>query len=260
MNKVLWLLLITVALGRATTIAEAQQPTPFRIGWISAGSGSDSTAFNAFRAGLRDLGYVEGHDLIIDAHWGEGSNERTNQLAAELVRSNPRVIVTQAGTAVFSVRRAGATMPIVFGFSGDPVEGGLVDSFARPGRNLTGMSFLSLELVGKRVELLKEPIPSLKRVAILANPQHPGEKGERQASQAAIKALGLAFEYFEVRPGSDFDDALAPIAKSRSEVIVVFPDAGMIRNSPRIAVFAVKNRIPAISGWAEFAERGNLMT
>ena len=239
-------------------VVEAQQSPPFRIGWISAGGSSEG--INAFREGMRDLGYVEGRNLIIDARWGEDSNERTEQLAAELVRSNPRVIVTQAGTAVFAVRRTGATIPIVFGFSGDPVEAGLVDSLARPGRNLTGMSFLSLELVGKRVELLKETIPSLKRIAILANPQHPGEKGERQASQAAVKALGLAFEYFEVRPGSDFDDVLAPIAKSRSEAIIVFPDAGMLRRSERIAAFAVKNRIPAMSGWAEFAERGNLMT
>lgn len=241
-------------------MVEAQQPTPVRIGWISSGGGSDSTAFNAFRGGLHDLGYVEERSLIIDARWGEGSNERTDQLAMDLVRSNPRVIVTQAGTAVFSIRRAGATMPIVFGFSGDPVEAGLVGSYAHPGRNLTGVSFLSLELVGKRVELLKETIPSLKRIAILANPLHPGEKSERQASQAAIKALGLVFEYFEIRPGSDFDDVLAPIAKSHSEAIVVFPDAGMLRRSEQIAAFAAKNRIPAMSGWAEFAERGNLMT
>ena len=237
---------------------EAQQPAPFRIGWISADS--PSAGIDAFRSGMRDLGYVEGRNVIIDARWGDASNERLEQLAAELVRSNPRVIVTQAGIAVFAVRRAGAAMPIVFAFSGDPVEAGLVDSFARPGRNFTGMSFLALELVGKRVELLKETIPSLKRIAILANPQHPGEKAEREISQAAVKALGIAFEYFEVRPGSNFDNALAPIAKSRSEAVVVFPDAGMLRNSQRIAAFAVKNRIPAMSGWAEFAERGNLMT
>jgi putative ABC transport system substrate-binding protein len=103
---------------------------------------------------------------------------------------------------VFAIQRTGTTLPVVFGLSGDPIQAKLVDSLAHPGRNFTGLSFLSLELVGKRVELLKEMIPSVKRMAILANPLHPGEKGERQASESVIKALGLSFEYFELRPGT----------------------------------------------------------
>src|SRR5512132_3834524 len=145
---------------------------------------------------MRLRGYVEGRDVIIESRWGEGSNERLDQLAIELVKSNPQLIVTQGGPATAPVVRAGATMPIVFAFSGDPVEGKLVDSFAHPGRNLTGVSLLSLELVGKRMELLKEAMPSLKRVAILANPQHPGEQSELHASQSAARELGLALEYF----------------------------------------------------------------
>jgi putative ABC transport system substrate-binding protein len=241
-------------------VAKAQQPALVRVGWLSAGKGSDAVSFVAFRAGLRDYGYIEGRNLILDPRWGELSNERTEQLATELLRTSPQVIVTQAGTAVFAMLRTGTTLPVVFGLSGDPVEAKLVDSLARPGRNFTGLSFLSLELVGKRVELLKEMAPSIKRIAILANPLHPGEKGERRASEAIIKALGLSFEYFEVRPGADMSDVLSAIAKSRSDAIVIFPDAGMLGQSEAIAAFAAKNRVPTISGWAEFAESGNLMT
>ena len=120
--------------------------------------------------------------------------------------------------------------------------------------------FLSLDLVGKRMELLKEALPALKRVAILARPEHPGEQGELRASQAAAKSLGLAIDYHQVRNALELDSALAALLKSRSKAIVAFPDAGMMRNSEKIAAFALKNRIPAISGWAHFAEQGNLMT
>ena len=173
---------IAAAFAMFAAAAQAQQPAPVRIGWISNDRGGNSPMFDAFRDGMRELGYVEGRNVIIEPHWGEGSNERLDRLAVELVNSKPRMIVTQGGPATYPVVRAGATMPIVFGFSGDPVEGNLVESFARPGRNLTGVSLLSLELVGKRMELLKEVIPGLKRVAILANPQHPGEQGELHAS------------------------------------------------------------------------------
>jgi putative tryptophan/tyrosine transport system substrate-binding protein len=239
---------------------QAQQPAPVRIGWISTDRGGNSPMFDAFRDGMRELGYVEGRNVIIEPHWGEGSNERLDRLAVELVKSNPRMIVTQGGPATYPVVRAGATMPIVFGFSGDPVEGKLVESFARPGRNLTGVSLMSLELVGKRMELLKEVIPALKRVAILANPQHPGEQGELHASQSAAKQLGLTVEYFQLPVTAKLDDTLIAVAKSRSGAIVVFPDAYLMRMSERIAEFAVKNRTPAISGWASFADEGNLMT
>jgi len=259
-NVVLLSILFVVSQPAVALIANAQQPASFRVGWLSAGGSGDHRAFVAFRSGLRDHGYVEERNLTLDPRWGESSNERTEQLAAELVRSNPQVIVTQAGTAVFAMRRTGTTLPVVFGFSGDPIQAKLVDSLAHPGGNFTGLSFLSLELVGKRVELLKEMIPSVKRIAILANPVHPGEKEERQASESIIKALGLSFKYFELRPGTDVKDALSAIAKSRSDAIVVFPDAGMLRHSETIAAFAAKNRVPAISGWAEFAEGGNLMT
>jgi putative ABC transport system substrate-binding protein len=237
-----------------------QQPAPVRICWLSAGGGADHSALDAFRDGMRDLGYVEGRNLVIDARWGDGSNQRLNRYAVELVSSMPKALVTQAGQAIFAVRRTKPEIPIVFGLSGDPVEAGLVASFAHPGGYFTGVSFLSLELVGKRMELLKETIVTLKRVAVLANPGHPGEKSEQRETRAAAKALGLDVEYFPASPGPAYDSVLPEVVKSRSQALFVFPDAGVIGNSEKIAAFSVKNRIPAMSGWAEFAERGNLMT
>jgi len=248
----------TSAIG-VTLSALAQQPRVFRIGWISIDRAAGSPFLDPLRAGLRDLGYFEGRNLAIEARWGDESMERSEQLAAELVQLKPQIIVTQGPTA-FLLRKAGATMPVVFGFSGDPVEAGFVDSLPRPGRNYTGMSFLSLDLVGKRMELLREMLPGLKRVAIIARPEHPGEQGELRVSQAAAKSLGLAVSYFPIKSTQELEDALAAVPKSRSEAIVAFPDAVMMRFSERVAAFSVKNRVPAISGWAQFAERGNVMT
>ena len=209
---------------------------------------------------MRDFGYFEGRNAVIDARWGDGSVERIDQLAADLVRSKPQVIITQGGPSTYPVRRAGATMPVVFVFSGDPVEGGLVDSFARPGRNFTGISLMSIELIGKRMELLKEVMPRLRRVAVFSNPEHPGEQSELRASEAAAKSLGLILEYFQVRTRAELEDVLPFVLTSRSQAIVVFPDAFLMRYSEYISQFAIKNRIPAMSGWALFAERGNLMS
>lgn len=245
----------------APLVCFAQQPTVFRIAWLSNDRGAgNSPFFDAFRQGLRELGYIEGRNITIDARWGAASSERLAQMAAELVQSNPQVIVTQGGPAAFSIKRGGTTIPVVFAFSGDPVEAELVESLARPGRNFTGVSFLTLELVGKRLELLKEAIPSLRRVAIMANPQHPGEKSELRASQAAAKSLGIELAYFTVQSAADFKNALDAIPGTRSEAIGVFPDATMMRYSEEIAAFAIKHRMPAASGWAQFADGGNLMT
>jgi putative ABC transport system substrate-binding protein len=217
--------------------------------------------YDAFRLGMRELDYAEGRNLAIETRWGEGgSPERLDQLAAELVALKPQVIVTQGGPSTFPVQRTGTSIPVVMGFSGDPVEAKLAATFAHPGGNFTGMTFLSLELAGKRMELLKEVLPGLKRVAILANPQHPGEQGELRASQAAAKALGLDIDYFQIGNVAELDEALANVVKRRSEALLQFPDAFTLRYRDRIAQFSIDNRIAAISGWAQFADSGNLMT
>jgi putative tryptophan/tyrosine transport system substrate-binding protein len=252
--------LAACALLMARRVA-AQNPAQSRIGWLSNDRAGNSAFYEAFRLGMRELGYVEGRNLVIEARWGEGGGAaRLDQLAAELVGLKPQVIVTQGGPATFPVYRTGTRIPVVMGYSGDPIEAKLAASFARPGGNFTGMTFLSLELAGKRMELLREVLPALKRVAILANPEHPGQQGELRASQAAAKELGLIIDYFQVRGAADLDEALAAVLKLRSDAIVQFPDALMMNYRDRIAQFSIENRIPAISGWAPFADSGNLMT
>lgn len=253
-------LLGTVAVVAAPLAAAQLSGRTYRIGWISPGGDLYTRpAFDALKEGLRELGYVEGSNLRIDARWAEGSDERLGQLARELVSSRHDVIVTQT-KAVFAVRAAGASGPVVFGFSGDPVLGRLADSLAHPGHNFTGVSMLSLDLVGKRIQLLQELLPKIRRVAVVTNPGHPGEQAELRASQAAATALGLSIDYFPFAKAKEFQAALDGIRKLRSEAIMVFPDNGTIAYSDRVAEFARSNRIPAISGWGEFAERGNVMS
>jgi putative ABC transport system substrate-binding protein len=240
--------------------AYAQPARVFHIGWLAYGrSMVGAHALDALRAGLRDLGYVEGRNLSLIERWSEPSPEDADRMALELVRLNPDVIVTTSA-AVLSVMRAGATTPVVFAFSGDPVVAKIVDNVARPGRNYTGMSFLSLELAARRMELIKEVLPGLKRAGVIANPQHPGRQAELSAALEAAAKLGIAVDYFEARTLPELDAGLAAIAKARCEAIVVFPDARTMSFTEQIAGFSLKNRMPAISGWTYFAENGNLMS
>jgi putative ABC transport system substrate-binding protein len=238
----------------------AQPAKVLRVGWISNDKSGNSPFFEAFRSGMRDLGYVEGRNLTLEAKFGEGNSDRLDPLAVELVQWKPQIIVTQGGPATYPVIRAGAKMPIVFGFSGDPIAGKLVKTFAHPGGNMTGMTFLSHELVGKRMELLKEVLPSLKRASVLARPQHPGEQDELRTTQTAAKSLGLAIHYEPVTSDAELEKALDATLKSNSEAIVAFPDAGMMRYGEQIAEFSIKHRIPAVSGWAQFVNSGNLLS
>ena len=246
----------------ALAIAVAGESVPvLRVAWVSPErAGSNSPNLAAFRAGMRELGYVEGKNLVIDTWWGEGSNERLEQMAGDIVRAQPDVIVTGSGLAVLPMTRAGVKLPIVFVLSADPVEAKVVASFARPGGNLTGMSLFSLDLMGKRLEFLKEAMPGLKRIAIIANPDHSGEPLELKAAQAAATKLGLSYRYFPVRSESEFEHALDSIARGRDEAILAFADGFTMGFAERIAAFSVANKVPAVSGWALFAQRGNLMS
>ena len=246
--------------GLAAAFPAVAQPTRSRIAWTSPTKAADGSLFlEELRRGLRELGYVEGRNIVIEAQWGEDSPERIAAMVAKVVASRPDVIVAQGATAP-PMRRATATIPVVFGYSGDPVAAGLVQSLSRPGGNLTGISFLALDLVGKRIELVREVLPGAKRIAVVAQPQHPGDEGERRASQAAASALGLVIEYYESRNSAQLMEALAAIEKSGSDAVVMFPVQNIILNRERIAAWALKHRVPAVSGWAQFAEGGNLMS
>jgi putative ABC transport system substrate-binding protein len=240
--------------------AQVRPPAPARIAWISS-SRRDvrSTFLNALRQGLEELGRVEERNFRIDTYWGEDSAERIDALVEEMLRSKPDLIVTQ-GPVIFNVQRSGTQLPVVFGYSGDPVEGGLVESLARPGRNLTGISMMSLELVGKRMQALVEALPGLRKVAVITNPGHAGERGELAATRTAASTLGLELAYLPMHNDVEMEAALSAAEDARCQAISVFPDAGMMRRSERFAEFATRTRMPAVSGWAEFARRGNVMS
>ncbi|MEY4643434.1 MAG: hypothetical protein RLZZ596_265 [Pseudomonadota bacterium] len=249
-----------LAIGASHALPVMGQSSNFRIAWISQTTAADGTLFlDALRYGLRAFGYVEGNNFRIDAYWGDDSPTRIEQLGNELVSLRPQVIVAQ-GSAALVLRRLTTTIPVVFGFSGDPMEAGLVVSLRHPGRNLTGISFLTLELVGKRLQLLKEVLPTAKRIAVVANPQHPGDQLERRATQVAASVLGLSLEYFEARNSVQLLEALAAIEKSGIDAVMFFPVQQVISNRERIAAWSIRHRLPTISGWAQFAEGGNLLT
>ena len=252
-----------VALIPAVTVlsATAQATRMLRVAWVSTDQkNSPSPNLNAFRGGMRDLGYVEGRDLTIESWWGEGSGERVEQMASDIVRAQPDVIVAAGGLALFALTRVGVKIPTVFSISADPVEAKVVESFARPGGNVTGISLFTLALVGKRMQMLQEALPGVKRVAVIANPQHPGEPKERDAAQLAAASLGLTLRYFPVKSETELEAALTDIGRNRDEAIVAFADGFTLGFAARLATFSLQTRIPVIDGWAPFARQGNLLT
>ena len=248
--------------------AQAQAPDRVRyIAWLGLGhAGTPSPYLESLRTGLRELGWVEGRNLKIVAFWATG-REDMEGVAREVLASDPDIVVTQELMTI-AMRNLQSAKPVVFGFSGDPVDGKLVQSWARPGGNFTGMSYLAIELVGKRIELLKEWLPQIRRVAVLARPQHPGDHLERQATEAVVKKLGIDSSYFPyqsqsflpARDLSELGTAFRAILQDRCDALVVFPDSAMYEVSDRIAQFALEAKLPSVSGWFPFAQKGLLMT
>lgn len=249
------------ALALMTACAAAAQPAgPLRVAWVSLDrGGSPSPLLGAFRTGMAELGYVEGKNLVINTWWGEGSGERLALMTEAILAQQPDVIVTQGGGALGPILRSGTKKPVVFGMSADPVMARVVDGYARPGGNVTGITLFDSDLVGKRMALLKEMFPRMTRVAILANPQHPGEQREHKVAQESAAKLGLALRYFAVQTEAELESAFSEIVASRIEAVQVFSDGFAVGQAGRIAAFSIQNRIPVVAGWATFAERGNLL-
>jgi putative ABC transport system substrate-binding protein len=231
-----------------------------RIGWISAQRADGVASFlEALRAGLASHGYVEGGNLAIEYRFGDDSLERVPDLAAELRQLRVAVLVAQ-GAAVPVVAKLGLPMPIVYAFSGDPMSAGFAESLARPLGNMTGVTFMSAELNGKRIELLRDLVPGLRRVAVIGHPQHPGVHLERAASEQTAERLGVAISYFPTRTHDDLVAAFAAMDADLPQAISLLPDAFTIQNRQAIVDFATRRRVPVISGWAMFAQSGALCT
>jgi putative ABC transport system substrate-binding protein len=255
---------LLIALGACALAAPlaslAQQAAKVpRIGFLGSTSASGyATQIEALRAGLRDLGYVEGKNILIEWRFAEGNYERLPGLAAELVQLRVDVIVTHATPGTHAAKQATTTIPIVMAAVGDPVASGLVASLARPGGNMTGSAFFNLELGAKRLELLKEAVPRTKRVAVLLNLDNPVSGLIIDVMEPTAKSLKVELQQFKVRGPNEFESAFTAMAKRRVDAVVINEEPMLIANAKGIADLAAKQRLPSI-GFKEIAEAGGLM-
>ena len=245
--------------------ARAQQAKKIpRIGYLSSGyTARNSAGVEAIRLALRELGYINGQNIAMEYRYGEGKRDRVPELAAELVRIKVDIIVVAGGAGVVeAAKNATKTIPIVMAGQGiDPVEAGLVESLARPGGNVTGLTNLSGELGGKRLELLKEAIPKFARVAVLHDPSVPGSVREvKEILPAAARALKLTLQPWEVRDADDFDGVFAAMGKQRQNGLYATVGPLMRNNGKRIVAFALKSRLPSMYQSREDVEAGGLMS
>ena len=235
---------------------QAQQPGKVRkIGFLNQ-TGAFSANVEVFRQGMRELGYIEGQNLIIEYRSGE-RGPRMTEMATELVQEKVELIVA-AGSGAPAAKMATGTIPIVFLYSGDPIEAGLIDSLARPGRNMTGITWLAFELVGKRLEILKEAVPKVSRVAVLASPAHPGEQRELRETQSTARTLGITLN--QLKDTADVAAAFGGILKEKANALLVFPDPVTNENRTHIAEFAAKYRLPTMFGGKGYVEAGGLIS
>jgi putative ABC transport system substrate-binding protein len=233
-----------------------------RVGYLSPGSPSEpfrQRRFEAFRQGLRELGYVEGQNIAIESRWAEGKYDRYPALAADLVRLKVDVIVAVGGRASQVAQQATRTIPIVMSVVIDPLGSGLVASLARPGGNVTGLTIMASDLVGKQLEVLKEVVPKVSRVALLWNPANPGSAPQLREAEAAARALGVRLQTLEARDPQEIDSAFAAMTRERAGALVVLADAILLNQRRQIAELAAERRLPAVYGPSEHAAAGGLM-
>ena len=259
--KTIIVLLIGLTLA-SVHLAEAQQPTKIpRIGFLAAVSlSANSARFEAFRQGLRELGYIEGKNIIIEWRSSEGKADRLPGLAAELVRLKVDMIVSGGSTATRPAKEATNTIPIVMAQDTDPVGNGFVASLARPGGNITGLATLAPELSGKQLELMKEIVPRLSRVAVLGTSTRSGNAQSLKETELAAGAFGVKLQYLDILSPKDIETAFRAASKDRADAVLVLTSPFATSQRTQIADLAVKNRLPAIYDRAEFVEDGGLMT
>src|SRR6266498_1160321 len=252
---------VVVVLLAVAVIAGAQQPKKDpRIGYLQAPPRSAVAVRNdAFRQGLGDLGYVEGKNVLIEWRFAEGKSERIPALAAELVQLKVDVIVTGGSILTRAAKEATSTIPIVMAQDNDPVGNGFVASLARPGGNITGLSTLASEISGKRLELLKEIVPKLSRVAVIGNSTNPGNAQALKETELAAGAFKVQLQYVDVLDPKDIETAFGAASKGHADAVLVLTSAVTNSHRKQIVELAVKNRLPAIYYTAEWVEGGGLM-
>jgi len=258
--KKLFSILLIVAVVVVGGVARAQQPTKLpRIGFLS--SSDNRFAFDEFRQGLRDLGYAEGKNILIEYRTAEAKQDRIPGLVSELVQLNVDVLVSTAQPAIERAKQATKTIPIVMVATFDPVTTGLVDSLARPGGNITGVTTLQRELSGKRLELLSEAIPGISRVGLLWDPNTPGPVISFKEYETAARALKIPLQSLEVRgPNPDFEGAFQAAVKSRVSALIAIANSLLHRYQKRIADLAIKHRLPSMNERSDYVDAGGLMS
>jgi putative ABC transport system substrate-binding protein len=236
------------------------QPRRARVAWTAVEASNPGSPFlRRFRIALKDAGWIEGDNLTLDTWWGGGSTDGLAKRVPDLVASRPDVVLGAGGPATRVLISAGVPQPIVFTSSADAVVGKIVESWARPGVNRTGISFFSLELIPKRLELMRELVPGLKRLAIVGWPPHAGELLERDAAEKAADRLGIQHRYFGANNQAELEKMLPEVSGWKADAALVF--AGLLTSyASRFAEFSRQARIPVASSWAIFAEQGNVMT
>ena len=256
-RRTLGLLAASLAFGPLAAFAQ-RNAGPARVGWLSYLSDPDP-GLDLLRAGMRDLGYVEGKSYVIVARFANGDFTRLPRVVEELAAERIDVLVSR-GPSVDFTKTIRARIPVVFAYSGDPIAAGFGDSLRKPGRNMTGITFMAMELSAKRIEVLKELVPKATRIALLSNPEHSGELSEYRVTEETARRLGAAITRYLVRAPQELAPAFAAIRASNPDAMIVFPDSLTLARRKDIAEFAALARIPCMYGWTEFAESGGLLS
>ncbi len=258
-----FIVLLAVAFLVLPAPGEAQQAASLpRIGFLAPSSLSDPRVppyIRAFQQGLRELGYVEGQNIAFEFRWAEGQYERLPGLAAELVRLKVNIIVAAGPNAIQAAKQATATIPIVMAAVADPVATGFVASLAHPGGNITGISNMLPDLVGKQLELLKEVLPAVSRVALLGNPANPANASLAQQGQDAARTLGVRLQPLWARDPSEIDSAFTATTTGRADALIVLTDTMLLDHRTRITDHAFRRRLPTVFGVSQFVEVGGFL-
>ena len=254
---------ITLLGGVAVTwplAASAQSKTP-RIGFMGNSTAAlEANLVDAFREGLREHGYEEGRNIVIEYRWADGKYERFPALVAELIAAKVEVIVTAGTPAALAMKKATTTVPLVMVAVGDPVGTGLVPSLARPGANLTGLSSVAPDLEGKRLQLLREVVPTLSHVAMFINSLNPFHVSSMRQARAAAQTMGIKLQLHDIRKSEDLDDAFAAIRKERPDALLILADRVFLHNRERMMDFTKEQRLPNVNAYKELVEVGGLMS